>query len=227
MGRTIDRIVDDQAKRWTFLASQQDQTGKAQVPKPILTISRQFGSGAAALAKTLSEKLGYSLWDHELLHAVASDHKMSDRLVASFDEHRRNVIGEIVGNLVLVNRSQGDYVRSLAKTFQSIAIHGGAVVVGRGARFLLKPEQIFSVLVVAPIELRIKNIVERGFTLAEAEKKAIEVDRERADFIRQNFHHAADDPVDYDLVVNTGRLTMAGAFEVVITGLKARFADRL
>lgn len=226
--RTIDEIVEEQVHRWQLEMKRRAETRQAEAPpKPMITISREHGSGGVELGRRLAERLGYSFWHKEILHEIATSASNSERLLASFDERRRNVIAELVANMVLVNRAQSDYVRGLARVMHAIATHGGAVIVGRGAQYLLAPELVLRVLVVAPLEVRVRNLVAAGQPEAEARKAAQTVDHQRAEFIRGTFHRHVEDVLDYDLVLNLGNLERERAPDVVLAALRARFGDRL
>lgn len=224
--RTITGIVDEQVRRWQFEASEHPRE-QPRRPRPMITVSRQHASGGVELARRVAEKLGYSFWHKEVVHEIATDAHASERLMASFDEHRRNVIAEIVGNLVLVNHSSSEYVRELAKVLHAIATHGGAVIVGRGAQYLLDPKTLFRVRLVAPVEQRIGNLVARGLSPADAAKELAAVDKDRRDFVKGLFHHDPDDALDYDMVLNLDRIGPEAAVGLVLAGFRARFADQL
>ena len=70
--------------------------------------------------------------------------------------------------------------------------------------------------VVAPVEVRDRNLVEReDRTEGEAAREVERCDRERADFVRRVCGHSIDDPLGHDLVINqlSISLTAAAALE--------------
>ena len=51
----------------------------------LITIEREYGSGAAAIAASLAEQLGWKLWDHLLTEEIARIAKATgNKLVISF-----------------------------------------------------------------------------------------------------------------------------------------------
>ena len=99
----------------------------------------------------------------------------------------------------------------------AIASHGDAVIVGRGANFLIPPQDRLSVRVIAPLETRVINVAkEFGVTREEAKRRVINRENRRAAFIRQSFNADVADPKNYDLVINTHRLDMDAALGAVI-----------
>jgi cytidylate kinase len=100
----------------------------------------------------------------------------------------------------------GDYLRHLMKVMGTIARHGRAVVVGRGANFILPADKQFSVRVICPQEERVKNVA-RTFdvSLEAARHRVIRRESRRRAFVRQSFNADISDPLHYDMVLNTGR----------------------
>lgn len=224
--RTVDALVEEQFHRWQQGIRRRSKSGQVET-HPIITISRQHGSGGVELGRKLADRLDFSFWHKEILHEIALSQNVSERMLASFDEHRRSAISEIVGNLVLSSREHSEYVRALAKVLHAIATHGAAVIIGRGAQDILGPAGLLRVLVVAPLELRVANLMAAGKSEVEAHKEIASVDRDRADFIRQVFHRDVNDPNGYDLVLNMGSFEPGRAMEVVMTAIRGRFADKL
>ena len=111
----------------------------------------------------------------------------------------------------------GVYLDHLMKVVAAIASHGNAIIVGRGANFLIPMEDRLSVRVIAPLEVRVKNVAkEFGVTREEAKRRVINRENRRSAFIRQSFNADVADPRNYDLVVNTQKLDIDAALGAVI-----------
>jgi cytidylate kinase len=110
----------------------------------------------------------------------------------------------------------------VVRAVTSIAEQGMAVILGRGAPFVLRPERTLRVLVVAPRRARIERLAkERDLPVDEAERRMRREDEERRTFLTQ-FGVDPDDPSIYDLVVNTGSLGMDGATHTVVQTFRDR-----
>jgi cytidylate kinase len=110
----------------------------------------------------------------------------------------------------------GLYLEYLEKVIQTLSRRGHAVVVGRGANFILPSEKRFAVMVVAPREVRIERVAAHHGVLAEdAEKRIDNRQKKRASFVRKNFSRNIADPVFYDLTVNTGSMSVDAAARAV------------
>ena len=102
-----------------------------------------------------------------------------------------------------------------------------AVLVGRGARFILGERadalHVFCYAAHATlVEFAIKH---RGVNPASAEKEVAKVNREREQYVRR--HWGADWRAmdNYDLCLNTGKLGIAAAAEVIVAAVRHRVAD--
>ncbi len=201
--------------------------GKAARARPVITISRQYGARGAALGHLLAEKLELAYWNREIVDEIARHAHVSDQLVRAFDEHHQAGVVATLRAMVNVGPlSASDYFRELARVVQTIASHGGAVLIGRGIAFMVDPASALRIRVVCPVEQRVAGIAERsGVTLAAARAEIASIDADRRDFVRDHYGRDADDPAAYDLLVNSGTMSLEQCAELVICAYRARFAD--
>jgi cytidylate kinase len=102
------------------------------------------------------------------------------------------------------------------KVIGTIGRHGRAVIVGRGANFILPPEKRFSVRIVAPQAWRINNVAkEFGLSPEDAKRRVMRTESDRRAFIRKYFNADIADPTNYDLVINTATLNVDDAVKVI------------
>ena len=210
---TVEQIIAVQVKKW-----QLNQRKKYKKPiRPIITISRLPGSGANALAKRLSEDLIIDLFDNEIVGAIAKSAHVSEAVIASLDEEDRSILDDWIGAMEKKRHLWPDeYLLHLTKVIGSIAAHGHAVIVGRGASYILPSEITLRLLIVAPMDVRISNVMHAyAVTHAEAEKRIIKTEKDRKAFIKQHFHADLTDPVNYDLTINTAHYNLEVAANIV------------
>ena len=102
------------------------------------------------------------------------------------------------------------------KVILTIGKHGQAVIVGRGANFILSPENRFRVRVIAPIETRIGNI-SRNYDVSakKAKRRMIKTESDRRAFIRKYFNSDIGASVNYDLVINTDKVSVENVVEAI------------
>src|SRR3974390_1136994 len=127
-------------------------------PKPVVTITREPGSGGESIAQRLSGELGLHLYDWELIERIAKDEDVDTRLVSKLEETTPTEFEEGMDELLgESNLSSQAYFGSLKRVLLKIAIPGDAVIVGRGSNFFLPPDRKIGLCFVAPLELRIQN----------------------------------------------------------------------
>ena len=222
MPRYIEQLVSAQVKRSELARRRECERGEAAAAKPVITISRRMGSGARIVAGKLAEDLGWSLWDKKLIDAIAERADVSRRVVEAFDEHTVSEI-EAFARSVLGDHEMGGflYARHLAKAVAAIGKLGNAIILGRGANFLLP--HALNVRIDASDERRIQNMMNyESLTREEAEHKIRVSDRERREFLYSVFGREKVDNVHYDLTIWMDEFTTAAAVDIIKTALKAK-----
>ena len=110
----------------------------------------------------------------------------------------------------------------LLEVISTIGKHGRAVIVGRGANFILPAEDIFSVRVIAPMEKRVRNVaLEYRVTSEEATRRVIRRESRRKAFVRHSFNANIGNPIHYNMTINTGKMSIAAAVEAAIAAVMA------
>jgi len=191
----------------------------------VITVSRQLGSGGRIVAEILSRRLGWSLWDRELVDAIAENTALARSLVERFDEKTVSDIEALVRSAMGEPELGGFmYKRQLTRVVFSIAKHGAAVILGRGANFLLP--KALNVRIEAAEETRIANMIRvEGLTHPEAVERIHLSDRERAAFTRKVFDRDIGDCRSYDIVIQADCFTPAQAAEVILAAAGIRFPE--
>jgi hypothetical protein len=166
--------------------------------------------------------LKVEVFHQEVLHEMAKRAEVSEQMLATLDERGQSILEDWISSLVYDRYMWPDeYLQHLMNVIGTIGKHGRAVVVGRGANFILPPEQRFRVRVTAPRKLRIQNVA-RDFNLTEdeAKRRVIKTESDRKAFIRKYFNADIADPDNYDLIVNTGTLSVDDATKVIAGALE-------
>ncbi|MFB3925860.1 MAG: AAA family ATPase [Syntrophales bacterium] len=212
----VQKLVEDQVRKWNQMNRERPQ----QV-SPVITISRELGSGGTELAKALAERLKLDLYGSRIIDEVAKSSKMSATVIGTLDEKGRSMLDDWISILEKERNIWGyEYLRHLVKVIGTIGKHGRAVILGRGAHLILPKEDIFRVRVIAPMDVKIKNIKkELKISTEEARKRIISVESEREAFIHKYFHQDIEDASQYDLIINTGYIDPVCAASVVIAAL--------
>jgi cytidylate kinase len=194
------------------------------VPGPVITISRMAGCCARDLAQDLAERFGVQVWGRELVDEIARDRGLRREVVEQLDQGLvSNVDAWVRG--ILENRlfMKDDYVESLARIVKTLAETGGAVIVGRGAGFILGDRADLRLRLVAGDRHRLAVLRQRrGLDLDEARALMTRTDEARAAFVRSYFGADVDDHRHYDLVINTERLGAGMMVEICEALVRSR-----
>jgi len=216
--RSMMQIVEEQVRKWQISTAGQ----KSSKPKiTVITVSREPGSGGNLVARGISDKLELDLFHQEVIHEMAESAKVHTRFVQTLDEKAMNVLDEWIAALVDDRHLWPDqYLQHLMKVIGTIGQHGSAVMVGRGANFIVPPETRMRVRIIAPVEFRIKRVAaEFKVSPKVARRRVVRTESDRRAFIRKYFNADIDDPANYDLVLNTATIGIDSAVDAVIGAL--------
>ncbi|HOF05719.1 MAG TPA: cytidylate kinase-like family protein [Syntrophales bacterium] len=203
------QIVEQQLERW-----RKERPVRA---KPCITVSREPGAGGSEIARILAADLKMDLIGGQIISRVAESANMSEKVVKTLDEKNVTKLDSWINSLFTSRHLWPDvYLQHLTKVIGTIGEHGNAIIVGRGAQFILPPDRIFRVRFIAPFDKRVLRVMKnRNCTGAEAEGYIIKTDSDRAAFIKKYFNEDITDPANYDLVVNTAILSCEEAADMV------------
>jgi cytidylate kinase len=166
----------------------------------VLTIDREYGSGAAAIAHKLADRLGWKLWDQLLTDEIArrlecSRHHVEQREEKKDPLHYRVFKSFMRGsyegsmNMPRMRMADADGIRQVAEQLvRKAAAEGNAVIVGRGSAFYLNEDpHAFHVFIYAPFEEKVHRLEAEGKSHREAVDLVENVDRDRKAFIKEHF----------------------------------------
>jgi len=215
--------------------SQNVQHGRRATMSAI-AISRLYGGGGGEVAARLAQRLGWHLIDHEVVVRVARALGITQEEAEEHDEHVEGLITRMLASMALAypdttglaplppHAASARYQAALRKVIVGAADEGNAVIVGRSGSIILadRPD-VLRLLVVAPLESRIRYVSRREGLDAEAARRRIEQkDRDRTRAMQEHFQAAPTDPLHYDLVINTGILTLDDAVDLALLALERK-----
>jgi len=221
----IDKIVGRHLQSWELRRevsrrrAREEGADEGQLG-PFLSLSRLPYSQGDEVASRCAELLGWELFDREIVDHIARDAKVLGQFVASLDEHSRSAMDDLI-QTTLDAGSLGNvgYLRHLKRVLLTVALHGNAVIVGRGANFILPPAAGLRVLVTAPPARRLAALArDRGLETREAARALRELDQRRRDFLRTHFLDSGQELDHYDLIVNVDQLDVEAAATLIVDG---------
>jgi len=235
-GSALSQLVERACRDWE---SRRRAAGQDHPPAPAQTLavalSREAGVLGTSVATEVGRLLGWQVYDHELLRQIAHDMGARAALLESVDEKRQSWLLEAVQAFLSAPAksatvpwvSESAFVRRLVETVLALGAHGGCVIVGRGAPFILPAETTLRVRLVAPAADRVAALSRKlGISEQEAARKVRTTDRERTDFVQDHFLKDPADPRNYDLVLNAARLSVGDCAGLVVEALRRLEASR-
>jgi len=197
----------------------------------IVTISRQFGSGGAWVGRAVAQQLGFQYADREILAAAALELKMQAADLEPMEE-RTASIWERIGTLFALGAPDTPFIPPTLpsvtesrlfeveqQVIKSLAAHGNAVVVGRGAAHILHDSaDVLRVFLHAPLQHRITlAMAEYGFTdRAAAELVVRDSDAARANFVKTLTRKNWCDATLYDVTLDTNVVGLERAVDILV-----------
>ena len=193
---------------------------------PLITISREMGSGGRPIAYLVAEKLGrpWQVFHKEIIDQIAKEIHLENSLIKEIDENRipfiEEVIGEFFGKSYV---SLSNYYKHLVKILSTIGHRGFAIIVGRGANYLFP--HALKVRMICETDQRIKWEMEfEHLSKTQAIRRIEESDRKRYEFEKAVYNHDAKKAHHYDLVIRTGpRLGIEAAADLIVMIVQRRF----
>jgi cytidylate kinase len=204
---------------------------------PIVTISRQYGAGGSSVAALVAADSGAEVVDKKLIEEVAGRLSIRPSDVEAETEHPRTLLDRLVRSFSSLEPALGagwappfsdplfdsrkEIIHLTEQVIREVAASGNAVIVGRGAGFVLRDRpDVFRVFLRAPENVRVRRLVDRlGLAEPDVRRKMHETDSNRAAYIKQIYGHDWCDPDEYDIVINTGRISYGTAAEMILRGV--------
>ena len=193
----------------------------------VITISREYGSGGRLIAKQLSEKLGITFYDKQLIAEVAKKTGFSENFIRD-TEHQRPTNSFLFDLYTTVaTPSVPDQVFiAQAKVIKEAAAKESCVIVGRCADYILRDEpNVLRVFVHAPLDQRIRRAREEyGAEEENLESYVIRQDKARASY--HNYFAAGrwGQSREYDLCVNS-RIGIDASVQVIQAAAQAMLEE--
>ena len=207
---------------------------------PVVTISRQYGAGGSSVAAIVASELHAEVVDKKLIDEVASRLSIRPSEVEAEAEKPRTLLERLVRSFTVLEPGMGagwtppypdplydprkEIIHLTEKVIGEVAAGGNVVIVGRGAGFVLhdRPDT-FRVFLRAPEQVRIRTLMDRlGLPEHATRRKMHETDSNRAAYIKQLYGRDWCDPDEYDLVINTGRVSYETAAHMILDGTRDR-----
>ncbi len=215
-------------RAYDIRAEHQERSGRGKEGKlsygPYLLVSREKGAGGSAVGQLAGKRLGWQVFNNEIVDAIAKHAKVRRELIECLDERDRATIHDMVDELLHPQPvGTAGYLASLREVVLTLGHQGDVVIVGRGAEYILPSRFGLRVRLVAPLEVRARRVAhESNLSLKAAQVEVEQSDRERARLTRRHFGQDAANPLNHDLTLNTAELTIEAATEAVVAAVQQK-----
>jgi len=172
----------------------------------VVCISSTDGASSERIGELVAERLGYRLANGSIIVAAAQAQGLLPESVSAAESRDAGRTLEV--DFGRVERTET--VRGLIKEAVVQAADEGPVVINAHAASyaLAGRDGVLRVLVTAPAQTRVARLaVQNGVDEKQAGKVVAESDKSRAAYLERFYQVKRELPTDYDLVVNTERLT--------------------
>jgi cytidylate kinase len=203
---------------------------------PVITMRGLTGSGASEIGREVARLIGGDYVDRQVIAEVAELLKRPEEQIEAKEQITTGLFDRIVGPLRKIISGSGkidsaymrtweeplddaEYISALEAVIRDLALDQNIVIVGRGSQHILRNNKsVLHVLVIAPIEDRINRIMtEKKMEREEAVRHIEETDSSRKAFIQRFFQKEIENPLLYDLVINTKYITNESAANLIIS----------
>ncbi len=231
-GKEIEALINRQIRLWETMAqpvvaTEGKTTGRAERFGPYVTLSRFIGTAGDEIARQVADRLGWQLFDREIVEYIASESRVRQEIVALFDEKVQSELHTWVENLLTFSSmDERHYLKKLSEVVYAIAHHGNAVIVGRGGNFIVPPRNGLRVRIVAPVGWRVEQLMQKeGLSEEEARRRIEASDAMQRTFVQRHFHRDIEDSTGYDLVLNVAALGKENCVDLIVFGIEKRMAE--
>ncbi len=176
----------------------------------IITISREHGSGGREIAKNLAKELGIPFYDKELSSLIAKETGLSNEFIDNMEENPT-----LFNSLYLSKEVTTMSISAQTKLLNKIAENGSCVILGRAADFILKDYDLCRVFVYAPMDYKIKRVMNSyGDNEEDAKNYTQKSDKKRASFYNDITGQTWGNKENYDICIN-GEIGSASAVQMI------------
>jgi cytidylate kinase len=198
-----------------------------------------FGSGGSEVAARVASQLRWSLLDNAVVDEVAERLGMSRAEVSSLEERVPSLSERIansmrmstpefvvpIADVAMTDTAEMRIVDVTRRVIEEAVQQGNAVLVGRGAQCMLaeRPDALH-VFCYATMPALVKYaIAHRGVNPQNAEHEVEKMNKQREQYVKRNWDRNWRAFENYHLCLDTGRLGIEPAADIVVAAARQRF----
>jgi hypothetical protein len=204
------------------------------VPRPVVTVSREFGCPSTQIARSLASLLNrrhgferpgkWRFINKEVVEATARRLGMNPNDV-NYNLHAggQGLIEDVLASFSPNYVSSLRMKRTITAVVRSIAEQGFVIIVGRGGVGILQDfPHTLNIRLIAPLDWRVSQVCQaRSLAPAEAGRLTEEMDKKRAQFIEMMMGGKYN-PYFFDTAFNCSRLTCEEICHAIINLMETK-----
>jgi len=179
----------------------------------------------AGVPEVAVHELGYE-GRRSLMQRILDALKTSPAIPSIVEMQRREALapltmgprGILTPAMPLLSVAMEDYVRMVGMVILNMAKEGNVLIIGRASQMLLRdsPEALH-IQIVAPLPSRVEKLMRiESLTQREATQRILACDQASAEYLRRYYGVNWLDPQLYNLVINTGHISIQTAVQLVV-----------
>ena len=200
----------------------------------VIAIGRQFGCGGREVGQRVAQLLDIDYYDKQLLLEASKASGIMPELFEAADERTPKFFPSLWPlNLAMagstftgdIPMSDDSIYKAQCQVMKDLVDRKPCVIVGRTADYVLRDYcPVISVFLHAPIEDRVKRIIERGDcdTHDAAEKRADKIGKLRAEYYNFYTDKLWGHADSYDLCLDSSLLGIEGTAQFIVDFVKRR-----
>jgi cytidylate kinase len=204
----------------------------------VITIARGFGTGGREIASKLADRLGIHSYANRILTLASQYSGRDEHDFVEVDERLRD--GYLRQQLMSLQKrltplpetrkfeSDDRLFEFQVRIIQELARTESCIVVGKCADSVLKNfDNVLSVYVEAPRAVCVQRVMSRmNVSESEAHTLISKTDKYRAEYYKYYTHgNYWTNPVNYDMTLNSGRLSMEQCMDLIQQALWIKFGE--
>lgn len=199
---------------------------KNQGIPPVITLSREMGSGGRPIAYLVAKKLGknWKVYHKEIIEEIAQKTHLEKKIIQEIDENKIPLIEAFLSDIFGKRYPTfSSYYKNLVRVISTIGHLGNVIIIGRGAEYIVP--HALKVRIICEMEQRINWEMEfEHLTRKQAIDRIKKSDITRGEFIKTLYRHDTKKAHHYDLVIRTGPdLAIEDAADLIVRAAKRRF----
>ena len=187
---------------------------------PVITISREFGSGGHSIGEAVAKQLNIPFYDGEIVNRVAVESGYAKELIETQGEYTSSTamwFDISAAGTMYFQSPQDEIFIAQKKVILDCASKGPCVIVGRCADYVLEEyDNVVDIFIHADFEHRCRTVMARdGLSEKKALDAVIKNDKERMSYYNYYTNNKWGDCNNYNLTIDSGMLGLEGSVNII------------